>query len=347
MNNKKYTLTIYVAAPGTPLFDIDTGKPQLDEETKQQKTSLPGHVFYGISEDGGRTIHSYGFAPPKDTEKYHWYHPNKPGDVQKGEHKEYRNPVYERTMEITAEQYKALQKFGENPQNYGFNRSTYNWTTNSCIDFTFTALYRSGIYKGKEYIHHFEGVEVGRTRNNSHEGAIRVLPNIEEFDKIPNQMPDSNLNRTIKREMPSRTFGQWIVSENEREQPYQYAQAAGGFSPDVQPLYEKARILLTELNQRENVYQSAMEFNNTAAFITVAMQKAKMTDADVIGRVDGKLHVIHDTEELDVAIVDPKTAAQTPVADSVAQSKQTEQQFEYETQQRQLAQSQSRGMMIS
>lgn len=347
MNNKKYTLTIYVAAPGTPLFDIDTRKPQLDEETKQQKTSLPGHVFYGISEDGGRTIHSYGFAPPKDTEKYHWYHPDKPGDVQKGEHKEYRNPVYERTMEITVEQYKALQKFGENPQNYGFNRSTYNWTTNSCIDFTFTALYRSGIYKGKEYIHHFEGVEVGRTRNNSHEGAIRVLPNIEEFDKIPNQMPDSNLNRTIKREMPSRTFGQWLISENEREQPYQYAQAAGSFSPDVQPLYEKARILLTELNQRENVYQSATEFNNTAAFITVAMQKAKMTDADVIGRVDGKLHVIHDMEELDVAIVDPKTAAQTPVADSVAQSKQTEQQFEYETQQRQLAQSQSRGMMIS
>ena len=160
-------------------------------------------------------------------------------------------------------------------------------------------------------------------------------------------MPDSNLNRTIKREMPSRTFGQWLISENEREQPYQYAQAAGGFSPDVQPLYEKARILLTELNQRENVYQSATEFNNTAAFITVAMQKAKMTDADVIGRVDGKLHVIHDMEELDVAIVDPKTAAQTPVADSVAQSKQTEQQFEYETQQRQLAQSQSRGMMIS
>mgnify|MGYP000204847430 FL=1 len=347
MNNKKYTLTIYVAAPGTPLFDIDTGKPQLDEETKQQKTSLPGHVFYGISEDGGRTIHSYGFAPPKDTEKYHWYHPNKPGDVQKGEHKEYRNPVYERTMEITAEQYKALQKFGENPQNYGFNRSTYNWTTNSCIDFTFTALYRSGIYKGKEYIHHFEGVEVGRTRNNSHEGAIRVLPNIEEFDKIPNQMPDSNLNRTIKREMPSRTFGQWIVSENEREQPYQYAQAAGGFSPDLQPLHEKARTLLAECNQREGICQSETEFDNTAAYLTTAMQKAKMTDVDGIGRMDGKLHAIHDTEELDVAIVDPKTAAQTPVADSVAQSKQTEQQFEYETQQRQLAQSQSRGISIA
>ena len=239
MNNKKYTLTIYVAAPGTPLFDIDTGKPQLDEETKQQKTSLPGHVFYGISEDGGRTIHSYGFAPPKDTEKYHWYHPNKPEDVQKGEHKEYRNPVYERTMEITAEQYKALQKFGENPQNYGFNRSTYNWTTNSCIDFTFTALYRSGIYKGKEYIHHFEGVEVGRTRNNSHEGAIRVLPNIEEFDKIPNQMPDSNLNRTIKREMPSRTFGQWIVSETNANNRINTRRRQVAFPPTCNPCTKK------------------------------------------------------------------------------------------------------------
>ena len=138
-----------------------------------------------------------------------------------------------------------------------------------------------------------------------------------------------------------------MMSWNERDEPYQYAQAAGGFSPDVQPLHEKAKILLTELNQRENVYQSATEFDNTAAFITVAMQKAKMTDADVIGRMDGKLHIIHDTLKLDVAIVDPHKAAQTPVADSVAQSKQTEQQFEYETRQRQLAQSQSRGISIA
>ncbi|OFJ58703.1 hypothetical protein HMPREF2858_00520 [Neisseria sp. HMSC073B07] len=77
------------------------------------------------------------------------------------------------------------------------------------------------------------------------------------------------------------------------------------------------------------------------------MQKAKMTDADVIGRMDGKLHIIHDTLKLDVAIVDPHKAAQTPVADSMAQSKQTEQQFEYETRQRQLAQSQSRGISIA
>lgn len=127
----------------------------------------------------------------------------------------------------------------------------------------------------------------------------------------------------------------------------QYAQAASGFSPDLQPLHEKARTLLAEFNRREGIHQSATEFDNTAAFITAAMQKAKMTDADVIGRMDGKLHVIHDTEELDVAIVDPKTAAQTPVADSVAQSQQTAQRFENEEQQKQYAQSQSRGMSMA
>ena len=136
-----------------------------------------------------------------------------------------------------------------------------------------------------------------------------------------------------------------MMSWNERDEPYRHTQLS--FSSDVQRLHEKARILLTELNQRENIHQSPTEFANTAAFITVAMQKAKMTDADVIGRMDGKLHIIHDTLKLDVAIVDPHKAAQTPVADSVAQSKQTEQQFEYETQQRQLAQSQSRGISIA
>ena len=119
------------------------------------------------------------------------------------------------------------------------------------------------------------------------------------------------------------------------------------FAPELQPLHEKTRTLLAEFNQREGIHQSATEFDNTAAFITAAMQKAKMTDADVIGRMDGKLHVIHDTEELDVAIVDPKTAAQTPVVDSVAQSQQTAQRFENEEQQKQYAQSQSRGMSMA
>lgn len=61
MEKNKYVLTIFVSGAGTPLFNED-GSPWLEDG--KQKTSAPGHVFYGISADGGRTVHAYGFAPP-------------------------------------------------------------------------------------------------------------------------------------------------------------------------------------------------------------------------------------------------------------------------------------------
>ena len=244
-------------------------------------------------------------------------------------------------------------KILEKPQKYGFNEDIYNWNSRSCIDFVYAALNASNVYSTHSKDLYRNGQKIG-TINTSEKAATKVLGNIPEFEKIPNTIsryPEGKntdeLMKNVEKLLPDRNVIQRLLTENEREQPYQYAQAEGGFSPDLQPLHEKARTLLTEFNQREGIHQSATEFDNTAAFITAAMQKAKMTDADVIGRMDGKLHVIHDTEELDVAIVDPKTAAQTPVADSVVQSQQTAQRFENEEQQRQYAQSQSRGMSMA
>ena len=47
MHNGKYTLSIHIAAPGTPLFDND-GLPLLIKGTNKQETSLPGHMFYSL-----------------------------------------------------------------------------------------------------------------------------------------------------------------------------------------------------------------------------------------------------------------------------------------------------------
>lgn len=325
----RYTLTIYVAAPGTPTL-----------KDGEKDTSTVGHVYYSISD--GNSKMGWGFALTISS-------PIWKGKVVDNEFNIYQNPVLERTMEITKKQYDALKDFGLHPDKHGFNASVYNTFSNSCVDFLYAALKEGNIYHKQVY-----GNDI--TRLVDHEGAIRVPRNIEELTNIPNPIPHSSLNKTIKRPLPEQNWSQKnILSKiddilpsikNIEDMP-QYAQAAGGFSPDLQPLHEKARTLLTEFNQREGIYQSATEFDNTAAFITAAMQKAKMTDADVIGRMDGKLHVIHDTEELDVAIVDPKTAAQTPVADSVAQSQQTAQHFENEEQQKQYAQSQSRGMSMA
>ena len=337
---KKYTVTVYIAAPGTPIHK--NGK--LDH-------SLVGHLYYKVSDGTEAGTKGYGFAPAKEGQ------PFGPGKVKHDEYKEYQGPVYERQLEITEAQYKKLVAYGETPSLGGFDKTKYNGLNNSCIDFLYNGLAYSDIYnlpKAK--------IEVlNKTLfEKSNEGTVTVRPNAIAFDKIPYQIGDERnpLNTPPNQrlhENPSCTkaFGfSWKtavcwLAENEREQPYQYAQAAGGFSPDLQPLHEKARTLLAECNQREGICQSETEFDNTAAYLTTAMQKAKMTDVDGIGRMDGKLHAIHDTEELDVAIVDPKTAAQTPVADSVAQSQQTAQRFENEEQQKQYAQSQSRGMSMA
>ena len=61
MPERKYTLTIFVAGAGTPLyFKFERYSPKIDEHTGKQKTSGPGHVFYGISNDGGKTVTAYG-----------------------------------------------------------------------------------------------------------------------------------------------------------------------------------------------------------------------------------------------------------------------------------------------
>ena len=120
-NQKKYTLTIYVAGAGTPL--LRDGKPWM--ENGKQLTSDPGHVFYGISEDGGRTIKAYGFAPPHGSAKFDWYSPDKPGKVQEDEHKVYSQQVYRKTIAITQAQYDKLKDFGETPKNETFAKKSF------------------------------------------------------------------------------------------------------------------------------------------------------------------------------------------------------------------------------
>jgi len=100
---QKYTLTLYIAAPGTP-------------KTKGEP-SISGHVYYSISD--GEKSQGWGFAPTG------FPYVSAPGIVEDDEFNIYQNPYYKRTMEITKEQYEALKAFGKNPEQYGFNKDWY------------------------------------------------------------------------------------------------------------------------------------------------------------------------------------------------------------------------------
>ena len=207
MSEPKYVLTVYIAAPNTLLFD-GNGRPL--EKNGEIQYSLPGHVFYSISNDGDKTRQSYGFEPKPSGMM-------KPGHKAENDHLKYRNPAYERRIEITKEQYEALKNFGNNPDGHGFSTARYNAFNHSCIDFVHTALRYAKVHDAK--IAHIDRVN-SSPRLVSTDGYVKVLPNKIFFNEIKEPFPNSELNRKIERELPEapnwrRAISGWFLSQED------------------------------------------------------------------------------------------------------------------------------------
>ena len=362
MPERKYTLTIFVAGAGTPLFNSDS-TPKIDEHTGKQKTSGPGHVFYGISNDGGKTVTAYGFAPPDGSEKFDWYSPDKPGKVQPNEHKVYRKQVYRKTVAITEAQYKVLEDFGKNPKKYGFNEDIYNWNSRSCIDFVYAALNASNVYSTHSKDLYRNGQKIG-TINTSEKAATKVLGNIPEFEKIPNTISRypagkniDELMENVHKLMPERTFIQrYILTENQREQRHQYAQVSidgdilkiNDMPKTAQAIFHQCKQAFTDFCDKKNIAYDKNDVDKIAMSLTSACYANNMQDVSLININDnGKVSVGHRAPGLIMASVDMWEAAKTPVEESLSQIQQTAQRIEYEEQQKQIVQSQSHGARLS
>lgn len=190
--DEKYTLSIKVALPGTPLMGEDGVTQQTDDKTKELKTSSAGHMWYSIS-DGNSSI-SYGFAAIN-------HKPFDDGEVSTKDDIEYHKPYYIRTMEITKEQYDKLNEYGrlaKEKTNPDFDMK-YNGLSNSCVDFTWKALNNAGIQ-------HADGAKF--------EGDSKPANNIDNIKNITAPFPNSELNKEENNDKPSRTLMQKILSEN-------------------------------------------------------------------------------------------------------------------------------------
>lgn len=214
---KRYTATVYVAAPGTPLTVPAGG------------TSAAGHVYYSISD--GAEEKSYGFAPAEHGQS------SGPGKVYETDVKDYKDPRYSRTMEISKEQYDKLQEFGKAPAKHGFDME-YAGASNSCIDFTWGALNHAGLHR--------ESV-LGKDKN--YEGALKPLDNIRDIKSIEAPFPKSELNKEQNNKMPERSPLQWLLSEQEQGGPTGPGRdQAGASRPD--PLISQAEAAVRRLDAK-------------------------------------------------------------------------------------------------
>jgi len=146
MSYPKYTLTIHIAEGDTPTLDPDLFDGKATAWKGKEDTSAAGHMWYSIreiKEGGDDLVHSYGFAPEDGKSGAG----SVAGKVTEDDNKVYHQPLYERTLEISKQQYDKLMEFGrdgvDEKWKHDFN-SKYHSLHNSCVDFTWKALEHAG-----------------------------------------------------------------------------------------------------------------------------------------------------------------------------------------------------------
>ncbi|PPU65546.1 hypothetical protein XpiCFBP4643_20770 [Xanthomonas pisi] len=217
-HGRRYAVTVYVAAAGTPLM--------------AGGTSFGGHMYYSI--DDGTTVKSYGFSPIKHGEA------SGPGKVSFNDVDTYQKPYYSRTMEIDKAQYEKLEAFGAAPAKHGFNME-YHGAKNSCIDFTWDALNHAGLHRKTK-----DGIDKG------FDGDIRPVENVDDIKSISAPFPKSELNKEHINPKPKQELWQKVIGETqppgEQVSPLQEATQLARVLP-ADPLHHQAEEAVRRLEQ--------------------------------------------------------------------------------------------------
>lgn len=306
-----YTVTVYLAAPGTPLRDPQNGQ--------MSGTSAAGHMYYSISD--GKQIDGYGFSPIAHGEA------NGPGRVARNEYLMYQDPAYSRTIEITRDQYDRLKEFGEaavdrRPQGFDLD---YNGLSNSCIDFTWAGLNRAGLHRTTPALD-----EELRRPQRSFEGHVKVLDNIHDVQSIQAPFPDSPHNREVSHPVPERSLMQKLLTEEEgRDGPPSAREAAAAPSPTpfdqqhaIDKLSPQERGTFDRTLQLAQRHGLSVDQSQNAAMLMVA----KVGDDPLVQRVDrmstagavvfASFHPHGDREPIFHAYVDLNQAGEMRLEDS-------------------------------
>lgn len=187
--DERYTLTIHLAAPGTPL--------------EGGGSSLTGHMY--LVARHGEDAKSFGLQPSANGPDLSWLD-EKMGavraQVSDQDLKTYKDPHYSRTIEISKEQYEKIHEFAADPAAHGFDMK-YNGISHSCTDFAWAAMNHAGIHR-----------QTWMGADKDYEGQMKVLFNLPDVQSIKPPYPDSELNTEHYNPMPDRDWKQKMLSEN-------------------------------------------------------------------------------------------------------------------------------------
>ena len=335
-----YTLTVKFAPPGTGYKDGTSTWGHVWLEARKPGESLNSKPSFSAGWSTGSTMYRGG---EDNISPYDW--------------KDYQGKdISSITVEISEAQFNKLQNYlalARTGKILGF-RSVYDAGDNSCIDFA---------GKGVGYIgladKNFDGSGLFWARPDKQVNAF-----LEQIAKHRPQGADLTVEhrgRTYvfgEQERGAQQFWKtvdpyWYLSQNveNKQNQSEYAQIAPAFRLEnmpqsVQKIYHAAEAHLTEYHQKNGLTIDGDKLQNSAMALASLGYSKRMNDAPLFNVKEGAYLIGELNPFLIRASIDMKQAALTPLEESVSRVQQEEMRFEQE-QEMKLAQSQSRGMMIS
>ena len=346
-----YRLTVKFAPSGAAYFN---------DKTQKWETSTWGHVWLEARKPNEsldeKPSFSSGWSTGRSTK-------TAKDNISPDDWKNYRsskgNLISSITVDITKDQFDKIQNYENAVREEkipGFGKN-YHAAWDSCIDFSGKGLGFIGL-ADKD----FDGTALEWDRpdrqikpfldqivkHKSKDASVTVSFRGKDYTLGHNESVDKFWDRIA----PFWYLENMMVQEN-GQQNNQYSQLHSLKIEDIpqyaQNIYHQGKECFVDFCRHENIHYREEDLDRigmsmAAAGYAQGLRGVSLIDVDERTR---EISIAHESPDLNEAVVNMDKAAVTPTAESLNQIQQTAQQFEYETQQRQLAQSQSRGMMIS
>lgn len=348
-----YRLTVKFASPGTPHFN---------QETNKLETSTFGHVWLEARKPGENLDEKPSFSAGWSTGNS-WFTPE--DNISYSDWEDYRDGNGKQidyiSVDISKEQFNKLLTYPSlvaTNEVYGFEE-VYNGLWNSCIDFSGKGLSIIDL-ANKDFDGSASDSEWAQPQRQIKSFLDQIVKYKSEDASVTIKFRgkehilenNEDINKFWKKIAPNWDWEKWevdgnIVVQGNNLSEKQYYFNINDLPKHIYPLFNDIKGHLEVYHEKNNLLIDEEKLQNSAMALTALGESKGMTNATLFNVKNGQYLIGERNPHLNRVSMDINHSTAIPAVESLSQIQQTVQQFEYEEQQKQIAQSQARSMSLS
>ncbi len=219
-----------------------------------------------------------------------------------------------------------------------------NWWSHSISNFTGS----KSILSERNYRPALELAERNKKMIDDYRGDVSFIRSgIHKTNKSLNESQEMywKIRKNIDRD-PN------LMSWNDKEEQYNFMQTVASFNPqslppEAQKLFDSIKGHMTAYHEKNGLPIDKEKFQNSVMALTALGTSQGMTNATLFSVQRGQYLIGELNPHLNRVGMHINESASIPAVESLNQIQQATRQFEYDEQQRQIAQTQTRGMSLS